>query len=192
MEIYLIRHTKPDILANICYGQSDIDVASSFSQELASIRKHFQIDDTFIIFSSPLKRCRILAEALSLSSPIHTDNRLKELNFGDWELKRWDDMDQNILSEWGDNFVTMPVPGGESCREMYDRSISFFKELCAEYKEAKKVAVVTHGGVIRSMLVYALGIPLENMFRLAVDYGSISKIEINLDFITVKFFNLSD
>jgi len=192
MKIYLIRHTKPDIPANICYGQSDIDVSPSFSQELAFIKKHINTDNTFIICSSPLKRCRILAEALSLSSPIHTDDRLKELNFGDWELKKWDDIDQSILSEWGDNFVTMPVPGGESCQEMYERSISFFKELCSKYKNAEKIAVVTHGGVIRSILVYVLGIPPENMFRIAADFGSISKIEVNQNIITVKFFNLSD
>ncbi len=191
MEIYLIRHTKPDIPVNICYGQSDIDVSPSFAQELESIQKHIRIDNTFIVFSSPLKRCRILAEALSPES-VHTDDRLKELNFGDWELKKWDDLDQSILSEWGDNFVNMQVPGGESCREMYERSISFFKELCSEYKDTKNIAIITHGGVIRSILVYALGMPLENMFRIGVDYGSVSKIEINQNIITVKFFNLSD
>jgi len=34
MEIYLIRHTTPDVAKGICYGQTDLDVANTFEEEV--------------------------------------------------------------------------------------------------------------------------------------------------------------
>ncbi len=45
MEIYLIRHTTPKIAQGICYGQSDLELASNFDDEMASI--HQNLDQSF-------------------------------------------------------------------------------------------------------------------------------------------------
>lgn len=85
MEIYLIRHTTPDIEKGICYGQSDIPLKDTFPSEvkniLKSIPKHFDK-----VYSSPLQRCTQLANYIDQNNTI--DNRLMELNFGSWELKK--------------------------------------------------------------------------------------------------------
>ena len=56
-----------------------------------------------LVFSSPLTRCVQLAERLS--DNVTTDARLLELDFGDWEGKRFDDIDVDVLQQWTDNFV---------------------------------------------------------------------------------------
>ena len=63
MEIYLIRHTTPKIDKGVCYGQSDIELADSFSMEFKEISK--SIPKTFEkVYSSPLKRCTRLASLI--------------------------------------------------------------------------------------------------------------------------------
>jgi len=85
MELILIRHTTPNIEKGVCYGQSDIDVTDTFLEEIKPILNNISLNDkTVAYYTSPLKRCKILAELLS--ETIIVDDRLKELDFGDWEI----------------------------------------------------------------------------------------------------------
>ena len=92
MNITLIRHTEVSIEKGICYGQSDIELANSFEKEKIVIQNKLKPDVFDITYSSPLKRCKKLAKALFADKEIVYDNRLMELNFGDWEGKHWDDI----------------------------------------------------------------------------------------------------
>ena len=70
MKLYLIRHTSLQIVPGVCYGQSDIDVAASFSQELNLIKRALSSTQFDAIYTSPLQRCTKLAEALELGELI--------------------------------------------------------------------------------------------------------------------------
>ena len=95
MKLFLIRHTSLQVPSGICYGQSDIDVASSFMNE-ALVTQQKLISSPFdAIYASPLQRCLKLANTLNLGEPM-TDNRLMELNFGDWEMSAWDDIPRDF------------------------------------------------------------------------------------------------
>ena len=61
MEIYLIRHTTPAVGKGICYGQTDLDITDSFKEEVAAIIPHLP-DNIQTVFSSPLQRCKKLAD----------------------------------------------------------------------------------------------------------------------------------
>lgn len=174
MELYLIRHTTPDIADGVCYGQSDIELADSFPDELKVLQSKLPVEDTaFQVYSSPLRRCSRLASKLSVGTII-TDDRLMELDFGDWEGREWNDINREELSEWMKDFVETECRGGESYRRLYGRVTAWWKEIVK--KEQEKILTVTHAGVIRCLLSHALGLPLENSFRLQVNYGSISKV----------------
>lgn len=187
MDVYLIRHTAIDIEPGICYGQSDIDVADSFPEEVEKVRSKLPAkSEKLVFFSSPLQRCKKLASALT-DQKIHLDDRLQELDFGDWELQKWDNLEGDRLQEWMDDFVNVSCPGGESYREMNERIIEWWDELIE--KDFEQVAVVTHAGVIRSLLSHVLGISYKNGFRLAIDWGHISAISISEHEYSVKFVN---
>jgi alpha-ribazole phosphatase len=188
MEVYLIRHTKPKIEKGICYGQSDVSLAESFEQEAQILMKHLpgKID---VVYSSPLSRCQRLAQLVKSESIICNDPRLMEMNFGDWELKNWDKIDQTHLNGWMQNFVNVKVPNGENFLELYGRVNDFMDELMKQ--QHKAVAVVTHAGAIRSFVAKVLEIPLENVFKLPVDYSSITKLNISGDgcYTSIEYLN---
>ena len=65
MEIYIIRHTTPDIEKGICYGQSDLNLVDNYAEEFEAIKSKIPTTKTFKIISSPLKRCALLAQQFS-------------------------------------------------------------------------------------------------------------------------------
>ncbi|MBI1835846.1 MAG: alpha-ribazole phosphatase [Flavobacteriia bacterium] len=172
MEIYLIRHTKPEIEKGICYGQTDIPLASSFEDEIEEILKKYSFPgDEFIVYSSPLLRCKLAAEKL-FNSTIHYDKRLMELNFGDWELQKWDDINKTDLNRWMGDFVNVSCPNGESYVNLYDRVLQFIQSL-KNSDSTKKIAVVTHAGVIRAFLAVHNNTNLKDSFIYNVEYGEV-------------------
>jgi alpha-ribazole phosphatase len=131
-------------------------------------------DNPDIIYSSPSTRCTLLAQKIN---PVFIiDSRLMELNFGDWEGETWDTVNESDLQMWMDDFVNAAVPGGESMLQMSARVLSFWSELIQ--LSHQKVAVVTHGGVIRLILAHLRNIELVNAFDIKVAYGEVVTINI--------------
>ena len=185
MEIYLVRHTAPDVAPGVCYGQSDIALAASFEEEWQQL--HSKLPASFDrIYTSPLQRCTQLARRLSTPQLVE-DSRLIELNFGDWEMRAWDDIPPEETASWMDDFVTVTCPNGESYEGLAARVQAFWDQLGQEKVET--VAVVAHGGPIRIMLAAALSLPLEHAFRLTISYGSVSLVSRYESIVTVGFVN---
>ncbi len=183
-KIHLIRHTSPDIASGICYGQSDLALSNRFLEETANIKQRLNEPNYHTVYTSPLKRCRQLAEQLNYQQIID-DRRLMEMNFGDWELQHWDHINRDELDHWMNDFVHAQTPNGESMLMMNQRVQEFITELAGGFKKAETggvtTAVITHAGVIRLIAAWVLGIPLGNSFRLAMDYGATFELDLHPD-----------
>ncbi|MFA9191370.1 alpha-ribazole phosphatase [Flavobacterium sp. FZUC8N2.13] len=174
MEVYLVRHTETVCKKGICYGQSDVDLKVPFLEQFESIKKQLPSDAVF--YSSPLSRCTALAKYLS-SSSISIDSRLMEMNFGDWEMKKWDAIPEADFTPWMTDFVNVTVPNGESFVALHYRVNEFLEELVSKYN-SKKIVLITHAGVIRSILCAYSNSPLKDAFTNKVDFGDVIKIEL--------------
>ncbi len=177
MEIYLIRHTTPDIEKGICYGNSDIDIKMPIDTELNLILN--QLPNTVnAIYTSPLKRCLYLATQLhqKLNTKIIWDDRLKELNFGDWELKNWNNIYEPDLTKWMNNYEVETCPNGESYLDLKFRATTFLNEI--QTLNLKNLVIVTHGGFIRTCLSIINKQPLSEIMNQKVDYGCVIKLNL--------------
>jgi len=186
MEIYLVRHTKTAIPQGICFGRTDVETAETFPQEAGKVKAFFdfEVDE---VFSSPLQRCKKLAQAV-WPGRAKTDTRIVELDFGSWEMKKWDDIPQEKLLEWTDNYVKLAPPNGESFETMYARVKNFYCNSVFPLG-CNTVAIVTHAGVIRASLALGMNIPLQETFNYPVEHGSITKLVFNDGKIEVEFSN---
>lgn len=168
MRLHLIRHPKPLIEPAICYGRHDrpaddvLSVAVSLLAELPS---------GLPIWTSPLLRCRELAERLH-PQPI-IDDRLAEMHFGDWEGRRWDDIPRAELDAWAADVAGYAPPGGESPRQLQRRALDFVASL-----EVPEAVIVTHAGVIRTLLANWQGLPPERWTELNFAFGSCTVIDV--------------
>lgn len=190
MDIYLVRHTKTDTLKGLCYGQSDVGLAKTFLEEAQQLQQKLpEFTENSRVFSSPLTRCVKLAE--QFSKCVTTDARLLELDFGDWESRRFDDIDADVLQQWTDNFVHTAPLNGESFTDLYQRVGAFWQELVQGMPEAtEQIIIITHAGVIRALLAYILKLPPANAFRFQVDLGSVHKLQHLDNFTYINYINL--
>lgn len=182
MELFIIRHTPVAVDSTICYGQSDVELNDQFDHYFNLYKNN--LPSTFDkVFSSPLKRCSTLAKALT-QTEITEDNRLMEMNFGDWELKSWNDIPMEESKNWTDNFDIVKTPQGESLNDLFNRIQDFYNEL--KEQNFKNVLIVTHAGPIRCFWANILEISLKNSFKIPVGFGEILTINTEHTIITRK------
>ena len=170
MQVFLIRHPRPLIEAGVCYGRLDVDC-----DDLQPVAARLQLPPATTIFSSPLRRARRLAEALDPC--VRLDARLAEIDFGDWEGRRWDDIDRQSIDDWAADVLNFTPPGGESVADLQRRVIDFAGEIKATVA-GPRVALVSHAGVIRALLGHWRGLSLAEWTQLKCDFGSCTEIEL--------------
>jgi alpha-ribazole phosphatase len=186
LDIYLVRHTRTANRPGLCYGRQDIPLAPDYQTDFDNVRKKLpHLAGRPVVFSSPLSRCRQLAEALF--DEIQIDERLLELNFGDWENRFFDELDTDLVKAWSQNFVNCAPPNGESFTDLCLRAAHFWQYLLT--LQAETIILFTHAGVIRGLLAHILKMPPANTFSLRIGFGSVHKIECRNDYAYVDYLN---
>ncbi len=177
MEIYVVRHTRPLGMEGTCYGHADIPVDETVFHQSANEILLSLPAAACAIYSSPLQRCSRLAAFVVqhkyANQNIQYHPLLMELNFGDWENKKWNDIEPASLQLWMDDYVNVIVPGGENFIALHQRTAYFIEELKSSNYQA--VVVITHAGFIRSLSTHLLQTKLTDAFSIACDYGSVSR-----------------
>lgn len=183
MIITLVRHTTLEIATGICYGQSDIDVSSNFSNEQAVLSQKLKSYAFDAVYTSPLQRCHKLAYAICTDANLNLahhnivlDERLKELHFGDWESHPWDSVPRDVFDVWANDYANLAPPNGETFSQLQARAKNFVDEV-KRNTQYQHILVVTHGGLIRALIAAALELPLKRLFRITLDYASLTQIE---------------
>lgn len=199
LELYLIRHTEPLIEKGVCYGQLDCDVTADYAKQLKKIGAYFSDKDIHAIYSSPLLRCAKLAEDLTALHPplsVTYKEDFKEINFGEWEGVKWNDINRGKIDEWNNNRLDFQFPGGETPSSFHSRVIQALCEITDEITDetqcdntSHKVLVIAHAGVIRSILCHYLHIPFYHSTGLNIDYASISKVTLLGNVASCRFVN---
>ncbi len=175
MEITLIRHTAVDVLPGTCYGQTDVPLKNTFEAEAQIVASRLQENSFDAVYSSPLSRCARLAEFCGYPDA-RRDKRLMELNFGRWEMQRWENLSGQQLLDWYEQWLDTPAEGGESFMDQYRRVTHFFEDL--RRMSYNKVALFTHGGVIGCARVFTGEITFGEVFTTMLPYGAVKQITI--------------
>ncbi len=183
MELFLIRHPRPDVAEGTCYGRSDIGIAGDAEGDAARLAR--LLPRGTAVYTSPLRRCRSLAERLSPAPAV--DARLIEMDFGEWEMRRWDDIERPAFDAWVADILNFAPPGGEPASALLARALDFIGELRASGPPA--AALVTHGGVLRMLFTHWLGMPPARMPRLVFEFGAASKVVLDGGELRVEYLN---
>lgn len=163
--------------AGVCYGSSDVPLAGDaahaaalLSQRLAALGAKAPAR----IESSPLARCARVADELAATHDIatRTDARLAEMDFGAWELQRWDAIERAQIDAWADDFDDARPHGGESVEQFEARVRGWFDTTCEAARD-EAAWVVTHAGVIRAITARSLELPLARCLRWPLEFGAL-------------------
>lgn len=201
MDIYLIRHTEVAVERGVFYGHSDVGLATNYAEQRDRLKRLLPSQPAHI-FASPLSRCRQLAEDLALdaSLTVQFDDRLKELNYGDWEMLTSQSIPPDRFGPWLADYANIRPPNGENFQDLGQRVNAFWQEQIipllsspgrerADRAASDPLFIVAHGGVIRVWLSLFLEFPLSNAYRIHLDYGSVTKITTTGVRHTIQYVN---
>ena len=175
MKLILVRHTSVAVERGVCYGQTDVGLNSTFPEEAAVVKDALAAYDVDEAYCSPLTRCRRLAEFCGYGEAV-VDSRLLEMSFGEWEMKRFDDIDDPRLQEWYADYINIAATGGESVVMQRDRFLDFVDSI--NDGSDKTVLVFTHNGILMQALVCFRGMTFDEVLSLKLPYGAIVEIEL--------------
>jgi alpha-ribazole phosphatase len=156
MKLYLVRHPPVLIPPGVCYGHLDVSPAIPMSGVTRRIRAQLPAEfTTWPLWTSPARRCQELAAALHRKPRI--DERLLEMNFGDWEGQTWDGIGIAALNAWAADPLGFAPPGGECANDVLARALAFTHEL--RQNCVQNAVCITHAGVIRVLCASQQGMP---------------------------------
>lgn len=124
------------------------------------------------VWSSDLTRARRTAELAFPGRPVRTDSRLREMSFGRWEGRSWEEIraaEAEALLRWRRNPEAVAPPGGETLARLRARVGSWVASR-RRRSGGSSVVVVAHGGPLRLLLARFLALPadwsVEGLLRL--------------------------
>ncbi|CAM3265934.1 histidine phosphatase family protein [Paenibacillus taichungensis] len=188
-EIILIRHgTTAWNLEKRYLGHTDIGLLPEAKQELSSLREQFSNITCDALYCSDLLRCQqtFTYIASPQTGQAKLDARLREIYFGQWEGLTYDQLKDNPqYRDWIDAPQEVTPPSGEPWTAFTARIDSFLKESLMSFSpilhsrslNVPKVAVITHGGVIRYMVSRL--IPNQDFWDTQVVPGQAIKIRLD-------------
>lgn len=159
VELVAVRHgITAWNLARRYQGQRDIPLMFPDAEAgLLALREALAQEQFDAIYTSDLHRCQQTLEwieAARAGIPLALEPRLRELNFGDYEGKVYDELkDLPHYRAWVDSVGELSTPNGESAAQLRERLDAWLHEVATNAQSGghKKVLAVTHGGVIREL-----------------------------------------
>ena len=143
-----------------CYGRLDVPLAPGWRGWAIEQADRLAATAPVRIWTSPASRCLSVADVLArrLGLEAIPDQRLLELDFGDWEGRRWEDVPRAALDRWAADPLGFRPPGGESGSALIERVGSFARALA---DDACSCVVVSHGGPLRLLPALLRGDPVD-------------------------------
>jgi alpha-ribazole phosphatase len=175
-EILFIRHAETDMAGMFC-GHSNPPLNMRGRNQLSELLSTLNSESIDEIYASDLLRARETGETIAEARAIkcHLRPTLREVNFGRWEGLRWEEIEQRHgahAQRWLAEYPNLAAPDGESVDDFERRVLVEVSSLTMRAKE-RGVAVVTHGGVLRTVMCRLCGFSEEEALELTRSYCSI-------------------
>lgn len=176
--VLLVRHPPvDDRFAGVCYGVSDVPLGAAGRAAADALVRVLAAEPVTHLFHSGLARTAAVADRLAARSgiPAVPDPRLRERDFGTWELRRWDDIYAETGAEM-DRMLTDPAgwapPRGETTFGLRDRVLGWHSGLPA----TGVIVAVTHGGPIAALRGTIAGVPVPGWPKLVPPQGGVIEL----------------
>lgn len=183
--LYIVRHGETEWnkigryqgITNVPLNENGIAQAKACGNALKDV--HFDR-----ILSSDLSRALVTAETIrgNRQLEIKTDERLREINFGDWEKLLFTEIEERwpgLIDQMYRRPDIVKVPNGESFQEVQDRAWSTVSDFLNENNEDETILITCHGGTIRTILCKLLDISISHCWNFSQGNTAINRVFYN-------------
>src|SRR5438093_3909391 len=190
--LFLIRHAVTAQTGRLLYGQTPgIGLDDRGRAQAAGLVERFSSVRLTAIYSSPLERCVETVEPLAAAQrlPIREVRDLIEMDAGSWtgrtlahvrRTKRWKTVQQQPSA--------FRFPAGEGFLEAQARAVAAIEAIARRHPRGR-VAIATHGDIVRIVLAHLLGTPLDDFQRIVADTASVSVVVTHATYRGVVLVN---
>ncbi|HEX3953740.1 MAG TPA: histidine phosphatase family protein [Stellaceae bacterium] len=190
--LHLVRHGQHNLGTRALAGRTPgVGLSEIGRAEIEAVAERLAREPIAALYASPLQRTHETAEIISarLGLPIQFRDAFIELDFGEWTGSTYEAIRADPRwQRWAAHRSLATIPGGENMREVQRRAVEALLDINESLGDGT-AAICSHGDVIRGMLVFALGMPLDFYNRIEVIQGSISTISIDARGIRVTALN---
>ena len=163
-KVYLIRHAEAE--GNIfrrAHGQYNGLIIGRGYRQIEKLRERFDGISIDAVYSSDLTRTSVTASAIyePKNLPLIKDERLREVNMGEWEDVAWGDLETRepeMMKYFNNDPVRWSVRGSEQHSKVTLRMTECISEIAARH-EGESIALFSHGFAIRSFISGIMGVP---------------------------------
>lgn len=157
--LHLIRHglTESNLRGEYAGRRTDSHLCQEGIRELIDLREAYEYPPVGLVFSSPLTRCIQTAGVLYPGRELLVHQGLAEVDMGFFDGKTTEELrDRPDFQEWVSQSATSPPPGGESTQDLMLRVAGAMEDILTHMaaQELYDAAIITHGGVISSILSF--------------------------------------
>jgi len=196
MRLTIIRHGTTAWNRDARYqGWRDVPLDETGEREAVALRDRLAGERFDAVISSDLGRCLTTARLALPDASIETDPGLRELRFGDWEGRTYTEClaaAPDAFPRWMRDPAATTPPGGESLLEFETRIYQTVDAIAARHATAPdaRIAVVTHGGVLRALARRASGVDAAAGYAIAIPNCAVARLVYAADGSTT--FTLDD
>ena len=179
--ILLIRHAAHVELGRTLTGRRrDVALSSEGLEQSEIVGDLLGVEPITAVYSSPRERAFYTARAVAdpHEHKVRIADGLDEVDFGDWTGRSFDALEGDPLwDEWNSSRSSARPPGGESMEEACRRAVAEIERIAADHPD-QMIAAVSHCDIIRGLIAYYLGLPLDNLLRFDIDPASVSRLVV--------------
>jgi broad specificity phosphatase PhoE len=172
--ILFVRHGETAAnRARLALGRADPPLTDLGREQAAALADRLVTSDAVRIVASPLLRAVQTAAVIAdgLGVPVETDDRLVEMDYGEWDQRSFGELPADELARWYRDAAYTP-PGGESLLTVGAR----VADLCAELLDGSTVVAVSHVSPIKAAALWSMGGDPLLAWRMHLDVASITRI----------------
>jgi broad specificity phosphatase PhoE len=142
-----------------------------------------------LVITSPLLRAQQTAAQITAAAgtPIRIDERLIELDYGEWDQRLLRDIPADVGARWRAD-PSFAAPGGESLVDLRSRITPCAAALMEQTRDGV-IVVVSHVSPIKAIICWALDLDDSYAWRLRLDVASISRLAEGLNGPVLLSFN---
>lgn len=174
-------------------GQSDVELSEEGISQAKKLAENFPVAHIDRVYSSNLQRAYVTGEIIAnkFNVPIIKDERLREVCFGSWEGLTYDEIHEKWPKEIETMFSTpdvLTMPNGESFAQVQKRGVEVLLDIVHKHPD-ETIVITAHGGILRTLLAYALHMPLRYIWTLRQDNTAVNIVAFYGDKINVELLN---
>jgi broad specificity phosphatase PhoE len=172
--IAFVRHGQTDLnRGGRLQGRLDTSLSPLGREQAAALGRGFASLPVARVVSSPLQRARDTAAAIAdaHARPVEVDDRLIELDYGEWDGLPLAEVARADWAAWRADPGFAP-PGGERLTDVSGRVADF----CADVLSDDLVVAVSHVSPIKAAVCAALAVDERTTWRMHLDVASVTRI----------------